>query len=165
MRRQLILSFGRVELFFDGKPVWFNVRKVEDLPENESNCTVYAIDYDYTTDGKEHILKCKFVPSLYSTYDDIGSGEMLEAFTYDLINKIRVHIGCKASFDYYNEYNFDFNGDYGLDSAQRFNSILLRILPKTKSQRFTFGIAYALIERIKKNEVETWLAVEEAWRK
>ena len=33
MRRQLILFFGRVELFFDGKPVWFNVRKVEDLPE------------------------------------------------------------------------------------------------------------------------------------
>ena len=165
MRKQLILPFGRVELFFDNKAVWFNVREVEDLPENESNCTVYAIDYDYITDGKEHTLKCKFVPSLPPTYDDRGSGEMLEAFTYDLINKIRVHIGCKASFDYYNEYNFDFTGDYGLDSAQCFNSIILKILPETKSQRFTFGIAYALIERIRNNEVETWLAVEEAWRK
>lgn len=165
MRKQLILPFGRVELFFDDKPMWFNVRKVEDLPENESNCTVYAIDYDYFADGREHTLKCKFVASLPTTYNDIESGEMLEAFTYDLINKIRVHIGCKASFDYYNEYNFDFNGDYGLDSSQRFNSIILRILPETKSQRFTFGIAYSLIEKIKNNEVETWLAVEEAWRK
>ena len=167
MRKQLILPFGRVELFFDNKPVWFNVRKVEDLPENESNCTVYAIDYDYDyfADGREHTLKCKFVASLPTTYNDIESGEMLEAFTYDLISKIRVHIGCKASFDYYNEYNFDFNGDYGLDSSQRFNSIILSILPETKSQRFTFGIAYSLIEKIKNNEVETWLAVEEAWRK
>ena len=165
MRKQLILPFGRVELFFDDKPMWFNVRKVEDLPENESNCTVYAIDYDYFADGREHTLKCKFVASLPTTYNDIESGEMLEAFTYDLISKIRVHIGCKASFDYYNEYNFDFNGDYGLDSSQRFNSIILRILPKTKSQRFIFGIAYALIERIRDNDAETWLAVEEAWRK
>ena len=165
MRKQLILPFGRVELFFDDKPMWFNVRKVEDLPENESNCTVYAIDYDYFADGREHTLKCKFVASLPTTYNDIESGEMLEAFTYDLISKIRVHIGCKASFDYYNEYNFDFNGDYGLDSSQRFSSIILRILPETKGQRFTFGIAYSLIEKIKNNEVETWLAVEEAWKK
>ncbi|WP_448902330.1 hypothetical protein [Eubacterium sp.] len=165
MRKQLILPFGRVELFFDDKPVWFNVRKVEDLPENESNCVVQAIDYDYVTDGKEHTLKCKFTPSLPVTYDDIGSGEMLEAFEYDLINKIRVHIGCRAAFGYYEEYNLDFDGDYGLDSAQRFNSLVLKILPETKSQRFIFGIAYALIERIRNNEAETWLAVEEAWRK
>lgn len=168
MRKQLILPFGRVELFFDNKPVWFNVRKVEDLPENESNCMVYAIDYDYDyfTDGREHTLKCKFTPSLPTTYNDIESGEMLETFTYDLIDKIRVHIGCKASFDYYNEYNFDFDGNYDTDVSNKyFNAIVLKIIPETKSQRFIFGIAYALIERIRNNEAETWLAVEEAWEK
>ncbi|WP_288682221.1 hypothetical protein [uncultured Eubacterium sp.] len=167
MRRQLILPFGRVELFFDGKPVWFDVREIEDLPENESNCTVYAIDYDYDyfDDGREHTLECKFVASLPTTYNDIESGEMLETFTYDLIDKIRVHVGCMAAFGYYKEYNLDFDGDYDRDVGDKyFNAIVLKILPETKSQRFTFGIAYALIDKIKNNEVETWLAVEEAWK-
>lgn len=147
----LVTPFGKVRIFIDDIDVLYSATKMH---PNERCCPDiagrYHISVQCTPDGKEHEIKCIIENMMYSD-KWTESGEMLECQSFFSADNWKLSIGveCEGSDRY----------DY--DARYLENGMSYVILPETKEDQFTFGIAW--IRNAKDDcarSVQTWYAAD-----
>lgn len=145
----LVTPLGKLHVTIDG----MLVDCVYQLVEKTSTCSDidgrYAIIVPFAPNGDCHTIACQIENYSASLNDGIESGEYLELKSFYKEN-VKLSIGMigdsgLSTFDYENEY---------LDDG-----VAYLILPKTKTEKFVFGVAW-LNNCTEENEVQTWFGAD-----
>jgi hypothetical protein len=127
--------FGAVEILLDGKALPYNAEAVPldnrcpDLPGR------FGITVHISPDGLPHTLSCVLSDLPAYAESDMESGERLELISF-YADGVKLSVGTEA------EEGFFPNGYYDYDCAHLDHGMAYLILPQTKTESFTFGIAW-----------------------
>lgn len=130
---KLLTPFGEIKILIDSKPVPYDAREGRKLENGCPNVLGrYQIVVHFIPDGKEHTIACVFESN--NAYERIPeSGERLECQGFYNTHRYKMSIGveCDMISDEY---------DYSADYLE--NGMAFRIGTKTKTEIYTFGIAW-----------------------
>lgn len=146
----LASPFGEIRMQLDGIDQCFDFRCIDPCHLYTDVDAVYRMQYDYVSDGKEHLLRFILVDS--PVKGDPETGERLEATSF-YVKDGKITLGCTASFGDYLDYDYDFDGSLLKDGIEIF------IFPTTKSQTFDFGVSW-LLKCTEENDVQTWFGAD-----
>lgn len=162
---KLKTPFGDVDILVDGKPIVYTALKGSDndvlWPDVRDR---YQIEVRYVPDGNKHSLSCIFSPAC-SYEKSPENGERLECQSFYSPQRVKMSIGLEGETGYiggvraFDEYDYD--TDY-LD-----NGMAYIIMPETKTEKYTFGIAWIddvgwddPIDDENSRDVQTWFAAD-----
>ena len=161
--RSLITPFGEIEIKIDGKAIPYVAlegKKIESLcPDILGR---YQIEIHFKPDGKKHEISCTFTPN-----NDINrtpeSGEDIECQGFYNSKRYKMSIGLLCESGSIGGVRFSDKYDYDADYLE--NGMSYIILEETKTESYTFGIAWIdnvgwddPIDDERDRDVETWYA-------
>ena len=155
---KLLTPFGEIRILIDSKPVPYEAqegRKLESICPNVLGR--YQITVHFIPDGKEHTIACVFeFDNAYKRSPE--SGERLECQGFYNIHRYKMSIGVECDIT---------SGDYDYDADYLENGMAFRIGTKTKTECYTFGIAWIdnvgwddPIDEDNDRDVETWYGAD-----
>lgn len=156
--KKLRTPFGEIKILIDGKTTSYTAeegRKLDVLCPHVLGR--YWITVPFIPDGKEHAIACVFQP-ICSYEKTSESGERLECQSFYNTSRFKLSIGLECDVCATNEYDYD--ADY-LENGMAF-----LIDANTKTESYTFGIAWidnvGWDDPIDDNgrDVETWYAAD-----
>lgn len=160
--KRLNTPLGEIAVMIDGRPIDYTAQKgpFNDVlwPDVKDR---YQIEVRYVPDGKEHSLSCVFSPTCPYMKTPEG-GERLECLSFYGTQRVKMSIGLEGECgrNYY-EYEYDYDIDY-LD-----NGMAYVIMPETKTEKYSFGIAWIddvgwddPIDDEHDRDVQTWFAAD-----
>lgn len=153
---KLVTPLGEIDILIDGREIEYDFQTVD----VDSSCKDvegrYAIQVSFVPDGREHIISCKIRDYKPSEMDDIESGENLELKSF-YNGGAKLSIGMEGDSGYINGERISTIYDY--DNEYQDDGVDYVILGVTKTQIFTFGIAW-IDNCTENNEVQTWFGAD-----
>ena len=160
----LLTPFGEIKILIDEKPASYSAkegRKLERLCPHVLGR--YQIPIKFIPDGKKHTIACVFEPNCsYERSQESGERLECQSFYNDCGFKLSIGIECEAGYmdgvSVLDEY------DYDTDYLE--NGMAFLIDANTKTENYTFGIAW--IDNVEWNnpiddnsrDVETWYGAD-----
>ena len=153
---KLVTPLGEIDILIDGREIEYDFQIVD----VDSSCKDvegrYAIQVSFVPDGREHIISCKIRDYKTSEMDDIESGENLELKSF-YNGGAKLSIGMEGDSGYINGERISTIYDY--DNEYQDDGVDYVILGVTKTQIFTFGVAW-INNCTENNEVQTWFGAD-----
>ena len=165
--KKLQTPFGEIDIMIDGVAIPYEAKegsRLEGLCPNVLGR--YQISVTFVPDGKEHEISCTFSPS-FPYNRGIESGEDLECQGFYGNDRVKMSIGLEGETEYTPDGQrvsdrFDYDEDY-LE-----NGMAYLILEGTKTERYTFGIAWiddvGWHDADDERDTETWFAADPNFR-
>ena len=161
--KKLITPFGEIKNLIDEKPVPYFVqegRKLEGLCPHVLGR--YQITVPFIPDGKKHTIACVFEP-VCSYEKTPEGGERLECQSFYNNQRFKLSIGIECEAGYINGIQAS---EYDYDAEYLENGMVFLIDANTKTERYSFGIAW--IDNVgwddpigdNGREVETWYGAD-----
>ena len=152
--------FGKVKILIDDIEISYNAVKKQ---PNERLCPDivgrYHIDVNFTPDGKEHEIKC-IVENISYLDKEPESGEMLECQAFYSADNWKLSIGVECETGFLPD-GRRLSDRYDYDARYLEDGMSYAILPETKEEQFTFGIAWINnVEEDHARDVQTWFAAD-----
>ena len=136
----LLTPFGEIEILIDGKTVPYSAqegRKLEGLCPHVLGR--YQIEVRFIPDGKAHTIACVLGPDC--AYEKTPeSGERLECQSFYNDRRFKMSIGLECEAGYAGDVRAAEKYDYDADYLE--NGMAFLIDEDTKTERYTFGIAW-----------------------
>ena len=158
---KLLTPFGEINILIDSKPVPYDAKEGR-KPENGCPHVLgrYQIPVSFVPDGKEHTIACVF-ESESSYKKSPESGERLECQGFYNDQRYKMSIGVECDM---------VSGEYDYDVDYLENGMSFLINTDTKTERYTFGIAW--IDNVgwddpidgNARDVETWYGADPVLR-
>ena len=161
----LLTPFGEIRILIDEKSVPFIAkegRKLDNLCPHVLGR--YQITVPFIPDGKEHTIACVFEP-ICSYEKAQESGEILECQSFYNDSRFKMSIGLECEVGYIDGVRATNEYDYDADYLE--NGMSFLIDANTKTEHYTFGIAW--IDNVgwddptgesSKRDVETWYGAD-----
>lgn len=161
----LITPFGDIKVLIDGQPVpYFSQagRKLDVLCPHVLGR--YQIPVKFIPDGSEHTIACVFEPNC-SYERSPESGERLECQSFYNDCRFKLSIGLECETGYMDGVRISDEYDYDADYLE--NGMAFLIDANTKTEHYTFGIAW--IDNVgwddssddnNDRDVETWYGAD-----
>lgn len=158
---KLLTPFGKIKILIDSKPVPYDAQKGRKLENGCPNVLGrYHIVVRFIPDGKEHTIACVFEAD--GAYErSLESGEQLECQGFYNDRRYKMSIGLE--YDVISD-EYDYDADY-LENGMAF-----LIGTKTKTECYTFGIAWIdnvgwndrndTIDKDSDRDAETWYGAD-----
>lgn len=142
--------FGQIEIRIDDVPIPYTAVDWSD-PRWPDLDGWFFITILFEPDGKPHTIACVIRDCAQGVKSCVESGEKLELQSFFREN-VKLSIGTEGErvTDFY---------DYDVEYLK--NGMAYRILPRTKTSRFVFGVAW-MNECNDDNYNQTWLAADPA---
>ena len=163
--KMLLTPFGEIRILIDEKSVPYIAqegRKLEGLCPRVLGR--YQIDVRFIPDGKEHTIACIF-ESDCSYQRAPESGERLECQSFYNASRFKLSIGLECEAGYIDSVRATNEYDYDADYLE--NGMTFLIDANTKTEHYTFGIAW--IDNVEwddptgessDRDVETWYGAD-----
>ena len=139
-------GFGKIIVTLDDMEVDCRAYTAAERPQFAGVDGAVRLEYEHTSDGRAHELKCFLTDG--SGFGPDG-GEDFEAGTAYIGNG-RITIGCEGDFSDISTYDF---GGYIME-----NGICVVIRPDTGDRRFVFGVSW--INECVEHDVRTWYGAD-----
>ena len=162
--KKLRTPFGEIKILIDGKATSYTAeegRKLDVLCPHVLGR--YQITVPFIPDGKEHTIACVFEPvCLYEKTPE--SGERLECQSFYNDSRFKMSIGLECESRYIDGVRASDEYDYDADYLE--NGMSFLIDANTKTEQYTFGIAWidnvGWDDPIDDNgrDVETWFGAD-----
>jgi len=162
--KMLLTPFGEIRILIDEKSVPFIAkegRKLDNLcPRVLGRC---QITVPFIPDGKKHTIACVFEP-ICSYKKTQESGERLECQSFYNNQNFKLSIGLECEMGYIDGVRISDEYDYDADYLE--NGMSFLIDANTKTEHYTFGIAW--IDNVgwddpiddNSRDVETWYGAD-----
>ena len=130
---KLLTPFGEIRILIDSKPVSYDAQEGRKMENGCPNVLGrYHIAVRFIPDGKEHTIACVFESD--SSYErSPESGERLECQGFYNDQRYKMSIGVECDL---------IPGEYDYDADYLENGMAYLISTKTKTECYTFGIAW-----------------------
>lgn len=153
---KLVTPLGEIDILIDGRETEYDFHIVD----VDSSCKDvdgrYTIQILFDPDGRCHRISCKIRDYIPSEMDDIESGENLELKSF-YKGGAKLSIGTEGDSGYINGERVSTTYDY--DNEYQDDGVDYVILGATKTQIYTFGVAW-VNNYTENNEVQTWFGAD-----
>ena len=160
----LLTPFGEIRILIDEKSVPFIAkegRKLDNICPHVLGR--YQITVPFIPDGKKHTIACVFEP-ICSYKKTQESGERLECQSFYNNQNFKLSIGLECEVGYIDGVRISDEYDYDADYLE--NGMSFLIDANTKTEHYTFGIAW--IDNVgwddpiddNSRDVETWYGAD-----